>query len=137
MSSASWALQRAIFAALSDNAAVAAAAGGIVRLYDAPPRGAAFPYIVFAEDSETRWATATEDGSEHILSLRVWSRAGGRQECKCIADAMRDALDDAALSLAGHALVELDFRKAVYEREGDGKTYCARLEFRAVTEPEA
>jgi len=136
MSSASWALQRAIFAALAANSASKALAGDPLRLYDAPPRGAAFPYIVFAEDAEARWDTATDRGREHAITFHVWSRAGGRKQAKEIADAICTCLEETTLSPAGHHLVDFDFEKASFGRMSDGKTFRAALDFRAVTEPE-
>lgn len=134
MSSASWALQCAIYAALVADDTLAALVG--TRLYDAPPRKSEFPYVVFAEDEETAWNTADNTGSEHGITIQAWSRAGGRKECKAIADALRGCLDDADLTLDGHRLVSLRFRSAAYRREADGRTFRARLSFRAVTEPE-
>ena len=136
MSSASWALQQAIFSALANDAALKTLAGDPPRIYDAPPRAAAFPYIVIAQDDVAAWNTASDTGREHALVLHVWSRAGGRKECKQIAEAVCDCLDDAALTLSGHALVALCFQKATFGRETDGKTFRAKLDFRAVTEPQ-
>jgi glutathionyl-hydroquinone reductase len=45
------------------------------------------------------------------------------------------ALDDAPLTLADHALVNLRFTLADVRREADGRTYHALVRFRAVTEP--
>lgn len=137
MSSASWALQQAMFAAVGADAALCALIGDPPRLYDAPPRQAIFPYLVFAEDGETAWNTGLDSASEHLIVFHVWSRAGGRKENKAIADALRACLDDAALVPTGHRLVSLSFRKAQHGREKDGVTFRTRIEFRAVTEPTA
>jgi hypothetical protein len=136
MSSASWALQQAIFAALSNDAALKTLVGDPPRVFDAVPRGSAFPYLVLAEDGVTRWGDSGGGGFEHALVVRIWSRGGGRGECKRIADALCDCLDEAELTLSGHQLVDLRFQTAVFGRESDGKTFSGRLEFRAVTEPE-
>jgi len=133
MTSASWALQQAVFATLCVNDAVRDIAGE--RIFDAVPRGAAFPYIVVGEGVETDASTATEEGSEHTLEIRIWSRAGGHKEVKLAAEAVRDALDGAALDLLGHALIDLRFVSADFTRESDGETFRATLRFRAVTEP--
>jgi glutathionyl-hydroquinone reductase len=45
------------------------------------------------------------------------------------------ALDDAALVITGHRLVNLRFTLADIRREADGRTYHAVVRFRAVTEP--
>jgi len=80
MTSASWALQQAIFAKLTASEAVSSAVG--TRVFDMPPRDTAFPYITIGDGGETNWDTATEPGSQHSLAVHVWSRAGGHQEAK-------------------------------------------------------
>ena len=135
MSCASWALQQAVFATLTMSDAIKSVAGDPPRVFDAIPREAAFPYIVVGEDGETNWDTATEAGSEHSLAIHVWSRAGGRKEIKLAAEAVRDALHGAQLSLDGHTLVDLRFVAAEFSRENDGETFRATVRFRAVTEP--
>jgi len=136
MSDANWALQEAVFAELSANAGVQSALGDPPRLYDAVPRAAAFPYAALGDGQETDFSTATEQGSEHILALHVWSRGGGHREAKQIAAAIRDCLDGASLALAGFALVGIAFQSADYARQPDGETWRASLRFRAVTEPQ-
>ncbi len=131
--SASWALQQSAFAALAASDAVRDIAGE--RVFDAVPRGAAFPYIVIGDDTEANSGTATEEGSEHTLSVHIWSRAGGHKEIKRAAAAVRQTLDGAALTLDGHKLIDIRFLSADFRRETDGETYRAVLRFRAVTEP--
>jgi len=135
MSDASWALQQAVFAELGANAEVQAVLGDPPRLYDAVPRDAVFPYAVIGDGQENDASTATEQGSEHILAIHIWSRGGGHRECKEIAAAIRDGLGGASLALAGFALVGIAFQSGDYAREPDGETWRASLRFRAVTEP--
>jgi hypothetical protein len=135
MSSASWALQSAIFAALSADETVQSLLGIPPRIFDAVPRGAAFPYAVLGDGTETNWDTATEEGSEHEFPVAVWSRNGGHKEAKSVADAIRFVLNGTTLSLSGHALLDLRFLDCAYARDTDGETYSATLRFRAVTEP--
>ncbi len=134
MSRASWALQQAVFAELAVNLDVQSLLGNPPRIYDAVPRGSAFPYAVIGDGEENDWSTASDTGSEHILAIHVWSRAGGHREAKEIAEAIRGALDGAALALAGETLIDIRFLSADYARESDGETWAARLRFRAVTE---
>jgi hypothetical protein len=135
--SASFALQQALFAALSSDGAVKSLIGDPPRLYDLVPREAAFPYAVIGEDAESHWNTATEDGSAHIVAVDAWSRGGGFKESKLIADAIRSVLDDASLSPSGQVLVGIRYQGADYARQTDGETYRATLRFRAVMEPAA
>lgn len=134
MSAAAWALQQAVFAALSANAAVQSAVAS--RIFDAVPETAALPYIVLGEASEKNNATASEAGSAHTLSLHIWSRSGGTREIKQIAGVVRACLDHAALTLSGHTLIDIRFASADYSRQSDGKTFRAVLRFAASTEPQ-
>jgi hypothetical protein len=133
MSGASFALQQALFTALSADSDVQSLLSA--RLFDAVPREAVFPYAVIGDDAETNWNTATEAGSEHIAAIDVWSRGGGHKESKAIADAIRTALDDANLAPTGQTLVGIRYQGAEFARQPDGETYRATLHFRAVLEP--
>jgi len=133
--SASWALQQAVFATLSADSGVQAVLGDPPRIYDAVPRDAVFPYAVIGDGSESDWSTATEPGSEHVLQVNVWSRAGGHKEAKEIAGAIRDALDGASLAITGQTLIGIRYLDCDHARSADGETYRASLRFRAVTEP--
>src|ERR1700744_6726135 len=102
--SASWGLQQAIFATLCASDEIKDVVADPPRVFDAPPRGVAFPYIVIGDDTESDWSTATDAGSEHALVIHVWSRADGRMEAKLVADAVRDELAGAELAVTGQAL---------------------------------
>ena len=69
MTSASFSLQAAIFAALSADFTLQSLIGA--RLYDSVPQAPVFPYAVLGDDAETNWNTATEQGSEHIVTVDV------------------------------------------------------------------
>ena len=134
MSAASWALQQAIYATLCASDAVKDAVGDPPRVYDAVPRGSAFPYIVVGDDSESDWSTATDSGSQHALTIHVWSRAPGRREARLAAQAVLDALDGAELTIDGHTLIDLRWLSSDSARESDGETVHAQIKFRAVME---
>jgi len=134
MSSAAWALQKSVHAALTADVPLTALLGG-PRIYDDVPRGASFPYLTFGLSTERDWSTGGEAGAEHVLTLHVWSEAGGRKETHEIIGAVRAALHDAALTLVGHRLVNLRHELSDARREPDGETYHGIVRFRAVTEP--
>ena len=134
MPAATVGLRAAIHDALIADTALAAALGG-PRVYDAPPREVAFPYVTLGE---ARIVDASADGGpvqEHQLTLHAWSRQGGHKQAHVITGALLQALDDAPLSPDGHRLVNLRFSIADIRRESDGRTYHALVRFRAVTEP--
>ena len=135
MSAASWALQQAIFATLATDTAVMDAVGDPPRIFDAVPRGSAFPYIVIGDDRESDWSTATEPGSAHALTVHIWSRAAGRRETRLAAEAVIAALNGAALTIDRQTLIDLRWLESESTRENDGETVHAQLRFRAVMEP--
>jgi len=132
--SASWQLQQAVYGALAGNAPLTALLGGL-RIYDDVPHGAAYPFVTMGQTSSSDFGTGTEDGEEHILTLHVWSAAGGRGEAQILIGAIRDTLHNAALGLAGHVLVNLRQQFSDIRREADGITIHGLVRYRAVTQP--
>ncbi|MBI1261400.1 MAG: DUF3168 domain-containing protein [Rhizobiales bacterium] len=126
------ALQQAIFARLGADAGVSALVG--TRLYDNAPGETGFPYVTLGESDMRDWNTGDSHGSEHRLTFYVWSRAGGRSEAKAILGAIRACLEEAALSLTDHDLVNLTFTGSDTRRAPDGATWRGAIRFRAVTE---
>ncbi|MBC8048821.1 MAG: DUF3168 domain-containing protein [Chitinophagales bacterium] len=134
MSSAGFALQSGIFQGLTGNAAVVALLGG-QRVYDDAPQPVTFPFITINPTTARDWSTGTEPGLEHLITIHIWSRYAGRRQIYDVSDAIRDALDGAALILDGHRLINLRHQYSDLRRDDDGETYHAALRFRAVTEP--
>jgi hypothetical protein len=128
------ALRAAIHDALTNDAALTALLGG-PKIYDEPPRAAAFPYVTLGEMRIADFSTGNGAGEEHQLTLHAWSRQGGHREAHLVAGALLTALDDAPLALADHTLINFRFAVADVRREADGRTYHALVRFRAVTEP--
>jgi hypothetical protein len=134
MTSASFELQRAVFAALTGSSALTALLGGS-RIYNDVPRGAALPYVTIGESTVRDWSTGSDDGHEHLLTISVWSRVNGEREVHQISAAVESALDDAALTMAGARLVNLRHEFSEIRRDADGETSRGLMRFRAVTEP--
>lgn len=80
--STGWSLQRGIYQALASSSKLELILGG-TRIYDDPPQTASYPFI--SQSLLRDWSTGTEDGGEHLLTLHVWSRAGG----KCMTSSRR------------------------------------------------
>jgi hypothetical protein len=131
---ASIALRAAIHDALVSDARVTSVLGG-PKIYDEPPRTAAFPYVTLGEARIVDFSAGNDSGDEHHLTLHAWSRQGGHREAHVITGALMQALDDAPLMLPQHHLVNFRFALADIRREADGLTYHALVRFRAVTEP--
>ncbi|WAJ26699.1 DUF3168 domain-containing protein [Antarcticirhabdus aurantiaca] len=127
-------LQTTIFETLRSNAALTALLGG-PKIFDSVPERASFPYLTLGRTAVIDWSTGTEDGAEHILTLHVWARGGGKTETYRIMNQVSDTLNDAHLPIEGHKLVNLRLQFAEARREPDTTTYHGILRFRAVTEP--
>ena len=74
--STGWSLQRGIYQTLANSSELGALLGG-TRIYDDAPQAASYPFITLGQSLVRDWSTGTEDGAEHLLTLHVWSRAGG------------------------------------------------------------
>ncbi|MEG6510093.1 DUF3168 domain-containing protein [Methyloligella sp. 2.7D] len=134
--SPAWSLQTAIYETLSGSSGLTDMLGGI-RIYDDPPQSAAFPFVTIGESSVVDWSTGTEDGAEHLVTLHVWSRAGGKKQGHEIVEAIRALLHDRALMLDGHVLVNLRYQFSETRQDPDGESYHGIVRYRAVTEPAA
>ena len=131
---ASSALRAAVHDALMSDTRVTSVLGG-PKIYDEPPRAAAFPYVTLGEARIAVFSAGNERSEENQLTLHAWSRQGGHREAHVITGALMQALDDAPLALADHHLVNFRFAVADVRREGDGRICHALVRFRAVTEP--
>jgi len=136
MSSAGFALQKAIFEKLTSDAPTLAALGG-PRVYDDAPARTEFPFVTFGQSSERDWSTGSDEGYEHLVTLHVWSRARGSREAEQVIAAARAALHDQDLTLSGHRLINLRHEFSEARRDSDGETFHGIARFRAVTEVEA
>jgi len=133
--SAARALQEAVFAALSADAALEALLGG-ERVFDGAPRNAEASYVHLGEFSARDWSTATEAGMEILFAIVVWSRTLGRSEGFLIADRVVAVLHDAALTLDGFRLVNLRHVATETARVEKPEGRRAVASFRAVVETE-
>src|SRR5215813_9867927 len=102
------ALRAAVHDALISNAGLTSVLGG-PKIYDEPPRAAVFPYVTLGEARIADFSTGGETGEEHQLTLHAWSRQGGHREAHVITGALLQALNDAALTLTDHRLINLRF----------------------------
>ena len=129
-------LQKTIFETLTGDRSLTSLLGG-PKVFDRRPERIPFPYLTLGRTAVVDWSTGTEDGSEHILTLHVWAKGGGKQETYEIMDKVSVRLNGANLPLEGHHLVNLQLQFAEARQETDSATYHGILRFRAVTEPVA
>jgi hypothetical protein len=132
--SAERALAAAIRGAASADSGVKALLGNPARLYDDPPSDPVFPYLTIGRVETTPADASAADALEHVVTLHVWSRYGGRAEALDVIGALRAVLHNAALSVEGRRLVLLLATFADVFRSGDGRTTHGVLRLRAITE---
>lgn len=133
--SAERALAKAIRAAAMADAGVKTVLGDPARLYDDPPADPVFPYVTLGRVEARASDAAGASALEHVLTLHVWSRHGGRAEALGVIGALRAALHDAPLDVEGRRLILLFVVFTDVFRSGDGRTTHGVLRIRALTEP--
>ena len=81
------------------------------------------------EAIETRdWSVADAKAHEHFLQLQVLTPERGRAQAQAICDAIERVLDNAALPLVGHTLVNLRLIFwSVARSRSEALAWCVRL----------
>lgn len=133
MTTAAWALQKAVYGALVADSALSGLLGG-EHVFDHVPRARLRPLVTFSVSRERDWSTASDIGHEHEIALDVWSEGRGREQVQAIVSAIHQVLHDRELVLDGHRLVNLRHTSGEVRREADGETWRGTTRFRAVTE---
>ncbi|MDZ7822838.1 MAG: DUF3168 domain-containing protein [Ahrensia sp.] len=133
-------LQNALFDLLSNDAALAVLLGG-PKIYDTPPKQAAFPYVSFGPLSAVDWSTSDDFGSAYIVTLNCWSGTAGRKQVLRIADRVTAALNGAsaqALEFGQSANAKIILVQPVgmsVENDAATKAIRATLRTRILVEP--
>lgn len=127
------ALRGAIRSRLLKDPALVAALGG-PRIYEEAPRGAETPYALFSDAEMRDWSTTSSRGAEQFLTLVIISTERGLGPALGAAQQIVDLLDDAPLTLQGHALVDLRFVSMNTKRDTSGRFARVAMLFRATTE---
>lgn len=105
------------------------------RIFDQRIPRAEPPYLVLGAMTTNDASTGDGPLSEHRFRIEAWSRLNGRKQALELADAVRAALHEADLPLAGAALINLRHERTTSGRTAKSGLFVARLDFRAVTEP--
>lgn len=124
------ALQAAIYARLTADAAMTAMIGA-GSVFDRRMSGKPMPYVVLNEIATNDFGP---DAEEHLVTIEAWSDAEGRKQVQDIAARVKALLEDAALNLTGFALVNLQHRTTRTRREAKTKAHVAQMVWRAATE---
>jgi hypothetical protein len=126
-------LQKAIIAALRDDETLTEIVAN--RIYDKVPAAAPYPYVSLGAFQVIADSADCYRGSEIAIVIDGWSRDDGSVEAKQIGGAIREALDDAELTLDDHRLVSIVFDDMRDLRDPDGQTTHVVVTLTALTEP--
>jgi hypothetical protein len=114
------ALRKAIILRLAADAALVETLGG-PKIYDEAPRGVETPYALFADAQMRDWSAQSSRGAEQMLTLAVVTTQRGVGAALGAAQQIIDLLDEAPLTLDGHALVDLRFASMETKRDQSGR----------------
>lgn len=129
-------LQEALYSRLSADAGLTTVIGAS-KVHDRPPHGAAMPYITFGATRSFNAGTSTEDAGEHLMTLHVWSKTGGRKQCMEAMQAAGAVLASPLPVTGGVRFVSLRGQAEEITYEPDLKAWHGVIRLRAVTEAAA
>jgi len=130
MSDPTWAVQKAIYSALSGNVTHSAAA---VPVYDNVPQGTAYPYIVIDEQvtAEADYLGSRKD--ERTVYLSVWSSLPGKKQVIEIMASIDALLHRQVLELEAGTMIRCFVKRKSTQRDIEQKTYQGLISLRIVT----
>ncbi len=134
MTSAALPLQSAIRSLLAADAVLTGLLGA-ARIFDGAPRDTPVPFVSLDDIVSKRRDGLAATIEEHRITLRVWSKAGGKSEAMAAADRIVALLDDAAPILAGHRVIRLLIEQTESRLAKDRLSAETALRFLALTEP--
>ncbi|MET4682870.1 DUF3168 domain-containing protein [Brevundimonas faecalis] len=126
------ALIKGLIARLKGDGALKALLGDPIRIWDEPPAGAAFPYLLVGRGESRELAGGGL--IEHRLTLSCASRFRGTEEARAVAAAVRARLADAPVEADGVRAVSLGVVFTDVFRSSDLKRAWAVMRVRAATE---
>lgn len=92
-----------------------------------------FPYVTIGEFIGEQFDTLGEQALDLELTVHVWSRQAGMQECQELMTRVKDTLDRKRLPATGFQWVDTIWEYAQTLREPDGITRHGILRFRIPT----
>lgn len=129
------ALAQALRATIQANTGCAAFLGAPARVFDDQPAEPIYPFVTLGEVQSRAADGALVAGLDHAVTVHVWSRHGGKAEAMDVLAALRAALHDQPVAVAGRHLVLLLVSFVDVFRSGDGRSFHGVLRLRALTEP--
>ncbi len=134
MTTSLFAVQEAVYGALTSSVALQALLGSPVRIYDVVPPAALFPYATLGDVLIKEFDTKDQTGFEQSLILHVWSRYRGRKELKQIIQTIYDVLHNGVLNVTGANAVSCQFQSASTTQQNDGLTLHGILRYRIIVQ---
>jgi hypothetical protein len=131
---AALALQQAMRTALLADTALITLLGG-AHIFDEVPRGEPTLHVSFAGIETRDWSVMDQKAHEHFLTLEVVTNERSRAQAQNICNRIEAVLDNAALILTGHRLINLRVVFWSVARTKAEPKFGATLRFRAATEP--
>lgn len=126
-----WVLQKAVYAHLEGDAALAALVTGI---YDNPPEKTVFPYVVLGNLRLSDWSAQAAPGMRVRMDIHAFSQEQGHKQAADITARLQELLHAQTLSVNGQALVNMRVTGSTLFTEPDGITQHGLLELEAVTQ---
>ena len=126
-------LQEAMHAQLAADSGLLAVLGG-AHVYDRPPQGASMPYITFGTTRTFDAGTSTEDAREHLLTVHIWSKTGGRKQCMEAMQAAGEALAGVPALSGTVRIISLRSQADEIVYEPDLRAWHGVMRLRAMTE---
>lgn len=126
-------VQGAMFARIKADAVLNAAIGG--RVYDEPPEGAAYPYVVLGDGVETPDNEVAAFASRVAATLHVWSAYRGFREALVIAGHLIRVLDRQPLVVEGRGVVAVRHEQTITLRDPDSDVRHVVVRFAVDTYP--
>jgi hypothetical protein len=102
----------------------------VAGIYDRPPQGTDYPYVVIGDDTSIPFEADDMVGEECTLTIHVWSRQHGRAEAKLIMAQIYDALNRVAFDITDGYILDCMYDFSDTVREGDGTTVHGIIRFR-------
>jgi Protein of unknown function (DUF3168) len=128
------ALQQAMRQALLADTTLTTLLGG-AHVFDEAPRGEQPLCVTFAAIETRDWSVMDQKAHEHFVTLDVSTRDRSRAKAQSICNRIEAVLDNAALTLTDHRLVNLRNVFWSVSPSKQDKSFGATLRFRAATEP--
>lgn len=121
-------LQQSVYETLNNDATLAAL---VVGVFDHVPSGTDYPFITLGEGSARDWSNLEHQGTQHQVTLRVYSREAGRKQASTIIERIV-ALMHGGFSVSGQSVRSIRFLSSTIQLQDDGLTYVGTVNFRVL-----